>query len=160
MQIDNNAVVTLQFILTDTDGTVIHETTDDEPMVYLHGWSELIDGLERELTGKSAGDEIDITVTPDDGYGEIDPQLVQIYNRADFGDDKPEIGMERSGKDPNGEFRLLRVIAIDGDDVTVDMNHPLAGKTITFCVRIDDVRAATETEIAHGHVHAGDGHEH
>jgi len=159
MNIDNNTVVTLQFTLTDADGSTIHETTADEPMVYLHGWGELIDGLERELTGKAAGDELDITVTPDDAYGEIDSELIRVYHQDDFGDAEMTVGMELQGKDPDGNFRLLRVIKVEGDDVTVDMNHPLAGKTITFSIRIEDVREATESEIGHGHAHhSGDQH--
>lgn len=159
MNIDNNCVITLQFKLTDADGTEIHTTTPDEPMVYLHGHGELIDGLENALAGKTVGDEVEVTVTPDDGYGEPDPELIQVYPIDNFNGVEMRVGMELQGKDNEGNFRLLRVTKIEGEDVTVDMNHPLAGKTLTFAVRIDEVRAATETEIAHGHVHL-DGDEH
>jgi FKBP-type peptidyl-prolyl cis-trans isomerase SlyD len=160
MNIDNNCVVTLQFTLTDAeDGAVIHQTTANEPMVYLHGWGELIDGLEQSLHGKTAGDELEVTVTPADGYGDIDPELIRTYHKDNFGDAEMRVGMELQGKDPEGNFRLLRVIGIDGDDVRVDMNHPLAGRTLVFAVQIEAVREATESELAHGHVHPdGDDH--
>jgi FKBP-type peptidyl-prolyl cis-trans isomerase SlyD len=159
MNIDNNSVVTLQFTLTDADGTEIHATTAKEPMMYLHGWGELIDGLERALHGKQAGDALEVTVEPDDGYGDIDPELIRLYQKDDFGDADVRVGMELQGKDDEGNFQLLRVIAIEGDEVKVDMNHALAGKTLTFAVQVEAVREATETEIAHGHVHLeGDDH--
>jgi FKBP-type peptidyl-prolyl cis-trans isomerase SlyD len=159
MIIDNNTVVTLQFTLTGAEGNLIHATTAEEPMMYLHGWGELIDGLESALHGKTAGDELEATIEPDDGYGDIDPELIRVYQKDNFGDAEMRVGMELQGKDPEGNFRLLRVIKIEGDDITVDMNHPLAGKTLTFAVAIEAVREATENEIAHGHVHLdGDDH--
>ena len=160
MNIQDNAVVTLQFRLTDSEGTEIHVTTADEPMVYLHGCGELIDGLEQAMTGKAAGDEFAVEINPDNGYGDIDPELVRVFQREDFGDAEMRVGMELQGKDPDGNFRLLRVIKIEGDDITVDMNHPLAGKNLSFAITITDVRAATETEIEHGHAHAPGEHDH
>jgi FKBP-type peptidyl-prolyl cis-trans isomerase SlyD len=159
MNIENNSVVTLQYVLTDSDGNEIHATTADEPMVYLHGWGEIIDGLETALAGKRAGEELEANIEPADGYGEEDPELVSVFQKDDFGDADMQVGMELQGKDPDGNFQVLRVIKIEGDDVTVNMNHPLAGKSLKFAVRIEDVRAATETELAHGHVHMeGDEH--
>ena len=153
MKIADNTVATLQFRLTDSEGNEIHTTTDDDPMVYLHGSGELIEGLENAMAGKAAGDEFDVVIDPDNGYGDIDENLVRVFHKDDFGDADMRVGMELQGKDPEGNFRLLRVIKVEGDDVTVDMNHPLAGKTLTFSVNITDVRAATEAEIAHGHAH-------
>ena len=159
MNIDNNCVVTLQFTLTDSEGNEIHRTTSQEPMMYLHGWGELIDGLEAALVGKAAGDELEVTVTPEEGYGDPDPQLIQSYPVENFGATDLRVGMELQGKDSEGNFRLLTVTKIGNEEVTVDMNHPLAGKTLTFNVQVEDVREATESELAHGHVHL-DGDEH
>jgi FKBP-type peptidyl-prolyl cis-trans isomerase SlyD len=160
MNIDNNCVVSLQFTLTDADGTEIHKTTAEDPMVYLHGWGELIDGLERALVGKGAGDELEVTVEPNDGYGDIDPALIGVHPKTDFSDVDLHVGVELQGEDEDGELRLLRIIEIDGDEVKVDMNHPLAGKTLTFAVAVGSVREATEAEIAHGHVHVDGEHHH
>ena len=160
MNIDINCVVSLQFTLVDADGTEIHKTTADEPMVYLHGWGELIDGLEKALLGKAAGDELEVTVEPDDAYGDIDPELIRVHPKSDFGGIDLHVGIELEGEDDDGDFQLLRIIKIDGDEVTVDMNHQLAGKTLTFSVRVESIREATEAEIAHGHVHVDGEHHH
>jgi FKBP-type peptidyl-prolyl cis-trans isomerase SlyD len=120
---------------------------------YLHGWGELIDGLESALVGKTDGDEFEVTITPEAGYGDEDPNLSQVMPMDTFNGVEMREGMELQGKDPEGNFRLLRVIKIEGDNVTVNMNHPLAGKVLKFDVKVESVRAATETEISHGHAH-------
>jgi len=160
MKIDNNCVVTLHYHLSDAGGSHIDSSADDNPMVYLHGAGELIDGLENALHGKSAGDELAVTLTPDEAYGEEDPQLIRNFKMAEFNGVEMVPGMELQGKDPEGNFRLLRVVKVEGDDVTVNMNHPLCGMTLVFAVKIESVREATETELDHGHAHGPDDHEH
>jgi FKBP-type peptidyl-prolyl cis-trans isomerase SlyD len=160
MKIDNNCVVALQYHLSDADGNHIDSTSDEDPMVYLHGSGELIDGLENALQGKSAGEEFAVTLSPDEAYGHEDPELIRNYTMAEFNGVEMVPGMELQGKDPEGNFRLLRVVDVEGDDVTVNMNHPLCGMTLVFAVKIESVRQATETELAHGHAHGHDnGHE-
>lgn len=154
MKIDNDCVVTLQYHLSDAEGTHIDSSTDDDPMVYVHGSGQLIDGLENALQGKAVGDEFAVTLPPDEAYGDEDPELIQIFTMDEFNGVEMVPGMELQGKDPEGNFRLLRVIDVEGDDVTVNMNHPLCGMTLIFAVKVESVRQATETELAHGHVHA------
>jgi FKBP-type peptidyl-prolyl cis-trans isomerase SlyD len=159
MNIDNNCVVTLHYKLSDGEGNHIDESPDDDPMVYLHGGGELIDGLENALTGRATGDEFAVTIEPAEAYGDEDPELIRIFDMDEFNGTEMFPGMELQGKDPDGNFRLLRVIDVTGDKVTVNMNHPLAGLTLLFGVNIKEVRLATEAELAHGHVHE-DGDEH
>jgi FKBP-type peptidyl-prolyl cis-trans isomerase SlyD len=159
MKIDNNCVVTMHYKLSDEDGEEIYVSEENEPLSYLHGWGELIDGLEKALVDKTAGDEFEVTITPDEGYGDEDPNLLQVMPMDTFNGVEMREGMELQGKDPEGNFRLLRVIKIEDDNVTVNMNHPLAGKVLKFAVQVESVRAATETEISHGHAHTeGDEH--
>jgi FKBP-type peptidyl-prolyl cis-trans isomerase SlyD len=159
MKIDNNCVVALHYKLSDEDDEEIYVSEENEPLAYMHGWGELIDGLEKSLVGKTDGDEFEVTITPEDGYGDEDPGLIQVMPMDTFNGVEMREGMELQGKDPEGNFRLLRVIKVTGDDVTVNMNHPLAGKVLKFAVRVESVRAATETEISHGHAHVeGDEH--
>ncbi|MCP4000952.1 MAG: peptidylprolyl isomerase [Gammaproteobacteria bacterium] len=153
MNIDNNCVVTLHYNLSDEHDKLIYTSENDEALSYLHGWGELVDGLEKALTGKKANDKFQVTISPEDGYGDEDPNLIQVMPMKTFNGIEINEGMELQGEDPEGGFRLLRIIKIDGDDVTINMNHPLAGKILKFSVHIESVRAATETEIAHGHAH-------
>ena len=154
MNIDRNCVVTLHYKLIDGEGNHIDESPDDDPMVYLHGGGELIDGLENALTGRATGEEFVVTIDPADAYGDEEPELIQIFDMDEFNGVEMLPGMELQGNDPEGNFRLLRVIDVTDDKVTVNMNHPLAGLTLVFAVSIKEVRAATAAELAHGHVHA------
>jgi FKBP-type peptidyl-prolyl cis-trans isomerase SlyD len=156
MNIDNNCVVTLHYSLNDEHDKQIYNSEEEAPLSYLHGWGELIDGLEKALMGKTAGDKFEVTINPEDGYGDEDPNLVQVMPMDTFKGVEISEGMELQGEDPEGDFRLLRIIKITGDDVTINMNHPLAGQVLKFSVRIESVRAATETEIEHGHAHTDD----
>ena len=159
MNIENNCVVTLHYKLSDGDGNPVDASPEDDPMVYLHGGGELIDGLEQALTGKQVGDEFEVSIPPEQAYGDEDPELIRIFDMDEFNGIEMRPGMELQGKDPEGNFRLLRVVEVEDDKVTVNMNHPLAGMTLVFVVNITAVRAATESEIEHGHAH-GDGEDH
>ncbi|MGI9292075.1 MAG: FKBP-type peptidyl-prolyl cis-trans isomerase [Gammaproteobacteria bacterium] len=152
MNIDNNCVVTLHYKLTDDTGGEIDTSPEHEPMIYLHGGGELIDGLENALTGKAAGDSFDVTIPPEEAYGDEDPELIREFEVEFFNGVEMRPGMELQGKDPEGNFRLLRVVEVNDDKVKVNMNHPLAGLTLVFAVNIIDVRVATPDEIEQGHV--------
>ncbi len=154
MNIKENCVVSINYTLTDSDGNVL-DKTDDHPVAYLHGSGSLISGLEKVLDGKMPGDNIKITVDPDEAYGEFQPQLVQEVSIEMFdGADKVEPGMEfeAMGEDDD-ESMVIRIDSIDGDRVTINGNHPFAGMTLNFDVDVVDVREASEVEIEHGHVH-------
>ena len=160
VRIENNTVVTVGYRLLNEALEEIDTSEDGAPIVYLHGGDELLDGLEAALNGKTVGDRFTVTLQPDDAYGPEDPELIQIFPVDEFNGVEMYPGMELQGKDPDGNFRLLRVVAVDGDNVTVNMNHPLAGLVLHFELHVENVRAATEEELEHGHAHGHDGHSH
>ncbi|MFT4675507.1 MAG: FKBP-type peptidyl-prolyl cis-trans isomerase SlyD [Reinekea sp.] len=158
--IEENKVVTLQYNVQDSDGTLIDSSEANDPLVYLHGGHNIISGLESALLGKASGDEFDVVIEPLNAYGEHDEALVQVVPKSAFeGVEQIEPGMVFTADTPNGPMQLT-VTAMDGDDITIDPNHPLAGKTLHFTGSITEVRDATEEELEHGHVHGAGGHQH
>jgi FKBP-type peptidyl-prolyl cis-trans isomerase SlyD len=157
MQVAKNAVVVIDYTLTGPDGKVIDSTKGKESLPYLHGSGNLIPGLERALEGKSAGDNIKVTVAPEDAYGVRDEKLVQAVPRTAF-QGVPDIKVGMQFRSQNNA--VVTITKIDGDNVTVDANHALAGLALAFEVDIKDIRKATEEELAHGHVHGPGGHHH
>lgn len=153
MKIANNTVVTVDYRLKNEHDEEIDSSENGQAIVYLHGGDELIDALEAALEGRIPGDEVSVTLQPEDAYGEEDPELIRNFHIDDFNGVQMVPGMELQGKDPDGNFQLLRVQEVDGDQVTVNMNHPLAGMVLCFDLKVADVRAATEEELAHGHAH-------
>jgi FKBP-type peptidyl-prolyl cis-trans isomerase SlyD len=160
MSITQDQVVSIHYTLKDDAGDIIDSSPGGEPLAYLHGHGNLIPGLERELTGKHAGDKLQVTVSPADGYGEYDQALVQrVPRRALKGLANLKVGMRLEAQTGHGA-RAVTVTRIAGDLVTLDGNHPLAGKSLHFQVEVAEVRAATEAELSHGHVHGpGDHHQ-
>jgi FKBP-type peptidyl-prolyl cis-trans isomerase SlyD len=157
MQITQDAVVSIHYTLTDDAGTKL-DSSDGTPLAYLHGNGNLIPGLERELEGKSAGDKLSVKIAAADAYGEYDKSLVQrIPRRALKGVGNIRVGMQLHTQSAHG-VRAVTVTQVAGDMVTIDANHPLAGQNQKFDVEIAEVRAATEEELAHGHVHGPGGH--
>jgi FKBP-type peptidyl-prolyl cis-trans isomerase SlyD len=157
VKIAKNAVVTLEYTLTDPLGHVIDSSRGRGPMAYLHGSGGLIPGFERELEGKAAGEMFNFTVPADQAYGEKDEALIQKLPRNLF-QGAPELqeGMQFQAQTPAGR-QIITVVGFDDDTVTVDANHPLAGVPLTFDVEVLEVRDATQEELAHGHIHAGGG---
>lgn len=161
MSIAADKVVSIEYTLTDDDGEVLDTSVGDEPLVYLHGAENIVEGLEKALDGKQPGDEIDVVVEPEEGYGDYLVELVSTVDRAAFdGVDELEVGMEFEAEAPDGESQIVVVRAVDGDEVTIDANHPLAGQRLHFKVKVLDIRDASEDELAHGHPHGDDDHEH
>ncbi len=160
MTIAQNSVVTIHYTLKDDAGEVLDSSREGDPIAYLHGHGNLVAGLERELEGKNTGDKINVSVTPEHGYGEYDKKLVQqVPRRALQGIANVKVGMRLHAQTPEGP-RAVTVTRLVGDMVTIDGNHPLAGKNLNFEVEITDVRAATDEELSHGHVHGEGGHHH
>ena len=158
MQIAQDAVVLIHYTLKDDAGQTLDSSAGGEPLAYLHGNGNLIPGLERELEGKSAGDKLNVKIAAADAYGEYDKSLVQrVPRRALKGVGNLHVGMQLHTQSPHG-VRAVTVTQIAGDMVTIDANHPLAGQNLNFDVEIAAVRAATEEELAHGHVHGPGGH--
>jgi FKBP-type peptidyl-prolyl cis-trans isomerase SlyD len=160
MSITRDQVVSIHYTLRDDAGEVIDRSTEGEPLAYLHGRGQLIPGLERELTGRSAGDRLQVKIAPAEGYGEYDRELVQqVPRRALKGIGDVRVGMQLQAQTPEGP-RAVTITQLSGDMVTLDGNHPLAGKNLNFDVEVAAVRAATEEELTHGHVHGPGGHHH
>lgn len=152
--IGDNLVVTMHYTLKNDAGEVLDSSEGADPLSYLHGAGNIIPGLEAALVGKTAGDSCDVTVQPEDGYGEVLPHLVQTLSRDLFqGVDTIEVGMAFQAQAPDGSVRMVEVKDVQGDDIIIDANHPLAGQVLHFSVSIENVREATEEERAHGHVH-------
>ncbi len=155
MKIESECVVSIQFKLTGDDGAVLDASEAEEPLVYLHGSNNLIPGLENVLTGKSEGDQLEVTIQPEDGYGSNDPELVQTVPVSAFGEiEDIQPGMQFQAQNSEGQDQIITIQEIDGDEVVVDGNHPLAGQRLHFDVTVESVRKATLEEISHGHAHA------
>jgi FKBP-type peptidyl-prolyl cis-trans isomerase SlyD len=158
--ITDKKAVSIHYTLTNDAGEVLDSSAGQEPLTYLHGANNLVPGLEKQLEGKTTGDKLNAAVTPEEGYGDNDPQLIQEVPREMFsGIDNIEVGMEFHAETEDGP-QAVEVIAIEGDTVTIDGNHPLAGITLNFEVEVTDIRDATEEELTHGHVHGVGGCEH
>jgi FKBP-type peptidyl-prolyl cis-trans isomerase SlyD len=160
MSITHDQVVSIHYTLRDDAGEVIDASAAGAPLAYLHGHGNLIPGLERELTGKSAGDRLQVKIAARDGYGEYDSALVQrVPRRALKGVPDLKVGMRLQTQGAHG-VHAVTVTQVLGDMVTLDGNHPLAGKDLNFEVEIAAVREATAEELSHGHVHGSGGHHH
>ena len=161
MTIKENSAVSFHYTLTDDEGQQLDSSAGKEPLAYLHGAGNIIPGLENALTGKAVGDSMVVAVSAAEGYGEVQNELIQEVPRSAFqGVDTIEVGMQFEAQTGQGGNVPVTVTAVTDEVVTVDGNHPLAGKNLNFDVSIEDVRDATEEELAHGHVHGPGGHEH
>lgn len=147
MNIDKDSVAIIEYVLK-IENTVVDES-DGEPFAYLHGHGNIIPGLEKALLGLKAGDTFDVQISPEDGYGLYDEDLVDTLSRADFEDDI-EVGGTYIGQTEYGEEVPFTVIDLQDDSVTVDYNHALAGEQLHFTGTVKEVRAATEEELAVG----------
>ena len=160
MQVATNKAVTIHYTLTNQAGDIVDSSRDGEPLAYIHGIGALVAGLESELDGKSIGDNVAVTVQPEDGYGHKTPELIQSVPKEAFQfDGDIEVGMRFQAETDHG-VELVEVVAVDDATVTVDANHPLAGETLNFDVEIVAVRDATAEEVEHGHIHAEGGCNH
>ena len=161
MKIVKDTVVSLRYELSDASGALLEKT--DEPISYLHGgYDGIFPVVEEELHGKEAGAKFDVTMEPDDAFGEYEHDLVRVEPRNMF-PDEVAIGMQFEGGVEGGDdddYSLYTVVDVTDTEVTVDGNHPLAGKTLNFVGVVTGVRAATADELAHGHTHGEGGHHH
>ena len=160
--ISANKVATIHYTLKNGDGEVLDSSIGEDPLTYLQGHQNLVPGLEAALEGKSSGAKLSVEISAVEGYGEKDPSMIQELSRDMFGGiDTIEVGMEFHADTANGP-QVVEVIDVDGDTITIDGNHPLAGVDLHFEVEVIDVRDATENELQHGHVHGagGCGHDH
>ena len=157
MTISNDKVVSMHYTLKNTQGEVIDSSAGGDPLAYLHGHGNIIPGLENALTGKSVGDVLDVAVKPEEGYGVRDEDLMQTVERTIFGNVPDlQLGMQFQARSQEGVM-VVRVVEIDGNDITVDGNHPLAGEMLHFHVEVMDMRDATPDELELGHANGSGG---
>ncbi len=160
MIIAEKTVVAMHYKLTDDAGKTIDSSEGRDPLHYLHGAGNIVPGLEKELTGKQAGDKFEVKVAPEEGYGLRKEEMVQQVPKTAFSaDGEITIGMRFQAQTPAGA-QIFQITKIEGDTVTVDGNHPLAGQTLNFAIEVTEVREASQEEVEHGHVHGPGGHHH
>ncbi|HXJ32704.1 MAG TPA: peptidylprolyl isomerase [Candidatus Eisenbacteria bacterium] len=159
MQVARHTVVSIDYTLTNDEGEVIDTSKGAEPLSYIHGTGQIVPGLEAAMTGRGVGDSFRIRIEASEGYGERDPDLVQAAKPSQFGGETPEVGMQVRADGPDGA-QIFTIVGVEGDRVTLDGNHPLAGMPLTFDVAIVGVRAATAQEVQHGHAHGDHGKDH
>ena len=160
MKVADKKVVQMHYTLKDETGATLDSSDGRDPLAYIQGVGNIIPGLEKEMEGKATGDKINVVIAPEDAYGVRQDNLVQIVPKSGFqGDEELSKGMQVQVGTPNGEA-IATVTKIEGDDVTLDMNHPLADATLHFDVEVMEVRDATAEELEHGHVHGPGGHKH
>ena len=160
MTIKQDSVVAMHYTLRDDEGEVIDSSDGGEPLAYLHGHSNIVPGLENELTGKAVGDKIEVKVDAQNGYGEQHLELIQTVPLSAFeGVDEVKPGMQFQAETAAGP-RPVVVTNVTDSEVTVDGNHPLAGHTRHFSGEVRERRDASAEELEHGHVHGPQGHNH
>ena len=158
MKIDKDAAVTLRFKLSDHLGKLIED--NKEPMVYLHGgYGNTLPKIEEALNGQEKGFKAQLDLAAADAFGERDESLVQTIPKTQF-PPGVKVGGQLEGRGEDGQTHVFTVVKIKGPVVHLDGNHPMAGKALRFNLSVTDVRAASEEEIAHGHVHGEHGHHH
>lgn len=157
MQIGSQKAVTIEYTLKDDAGEVLDTSEGREPLTYLHGTDSIVPGLEKALDGKGEGDELEVKLAPEEAYGQRDEKLIRNMPLRRIREKRIQVGGRYPAETPEGP-RLVLVKSVNGDYATVDANHPLAGMTLHFKVKVVGVREATKEELAHGHVHGPGGH--
>ena len=159
MKVADNTAVSIHYTLTNDEGEVLDSSADGDALVFLQGSGNIISGLENALAGKTVGDKFNVRIPPEEAYGELEDGLVDVLSREMFeGIDDIQVGMQFHADVSSGSG-IVTVVHIDGDNITIDGNHPLAGVALTFDVEVVDVRPATAEELSHGHIH-GEGCHH
>jgi FKBP-type peptidyl-prolyl cis-trans isomerase SlyD len=160
-KIDEGKVVDLVYSLKNDEGEILDEADRESPFTYLHGGQQIVPGLEKALIGLMIGDKKKVVVSPEEGYGELNPELKLTVARTQFPESlEVEPGMQFEAQTPDGHGVVFTVESLEGDKVHIDGNHPLAGQTLHFEVEVLSMRDATKEELEHGHAHGPDGHHH
>jgi FKBP-type peptidyl-prolyl cis-trans isomerase SlyD len=159
MQIAHNTVVSISYELSDADGNTLEQS--DHPVIYLHGgYYGIFPAVEAALEGKRAGEGCQVTLAPEDAFGEYNAELVRVEERHLFPQDVAVGTQFEGGAEDSDEVQVYTVTELTEDKVVVDGNHPLAGQVLQFQCQVEQVRSATEEEITHGHAHGAQGHPH
>ena len=152
-KVQNDLVVTLDYKLFVED-ELLESTDDGEPIQFLQGHGQIIPGLEQAVYNLKVGDTKKVVIEPDDAYGEYDPESLEVAKKEEFSEEVPlDVGTFLDLRDDEDEVLSAQIVEADEETVTLDFNHPLAGKTLTFEITVTDLRPATEEELAHGHAH-------
>jgi len=159
MTISKDAVVTIDYKIKDSEGKVI-ESADGELLSYIQGSHTLAPGLEKALEGKESGHQMELTLPPEEAFGNRDEELIKEVSLDDFEESSEVSPGLVFHADLDGEVRFYTVVSVEGDKVVIDGNHPFADKTLTFDVTVTEVREASQEELDHGHVHGEHGHQH
>lgn len=158
MKIGKNTAVTLRYRIAEPNGKLLED--GKEPTAYLHGgYGNTFAKVEEALEGREAGYQVALDLQPADAFGERDESLVQVIPKTQF-PPGVKVGGQLEGRGEDGHTHVFTVVKIKGPEVHLDGNHPLAGKALRLNLTVMDVRAATEEELAHGHVHGAHGHHH
>ena len=158
-QVADDVIVKIEYSLA-IDGEILDSSAEEGPLEYLQGHDNLVPGLEKALTGMEIGDELKVTVEPDEGYGVYDDEAVSHIPRLEMPSDIPlEVGTELVMEDDDGSYISAVITWVGADEVKLDFNHPLAGRSLDFEIKIIGLREASAEELEHGHVHAS-GHHH
>ena len=153
IKVEDSLVVTLDYNLMVED-ELMESTDDGEPIQFIQGIGQIIPGLENALYGLRVGDKKEILIQPEDAYGEYDPESTKVVKKEEFSEEVPlDVGTFLDLSDDDGEVLSAQIIEEDEDTVTLDFNHPLAGKILQFEITVADIRPATAEELDHGHVH-------
>ena len=161
MPLKENQVVSINFTLKDNDGNVIQTTTKEEPFSFLSGNEQILPKLEENIGGMLIGSKKTVVLDPENAYGNFSESAVRTVNKSEFPEGTElKIGMGYYADTPDGKQLPFTIKNIEGENITLDFNHPLAGKTLTFEVELLNLRDATPEELSHGHVHGAGGHHH
>lgn len=159
MKIAKGSVVGVDYSLHLGDGEVVDASEPGDPLIFLQGEEQIVPGLELALEGLEVGDTKQVVVAPADGYGEHDARGVEEVPRTAFPPDfEPQVGMELTAQGADGEPMPFTIREVKLESVVIDLNHPLAGKTLHFDITVREVRTATPEELEHGHAHGPEGH--
>jgi FKBP-type peptidyl-prolyl cis-trans isomerase SlyD len=161
MKIEKDKVVSFHYALSEESGAPVEDSREREPLVIMFGHGNIIAGLEQAMAGHEAGDRFDVVVAADQAYGERREDAMQRVPKKYFRDaEHLQPGMTTVLSTKEGRQQMVTVIKVGSSVIDVDLNHPMAGKTLHFAIEVTEVRDATPEELAHGHVHGPGGHQH
>ena len=159
MTVTKDRVVSINYTLKDDDGQVLDSSEGREPLAFIQGIGAIIPGLEQALEGREQGENLAVSLTPEEAYGEYNDELIVSVPKDRFPEpEQLEVGGQVQAQTADGGVQILTVAEIGEEDVSLDANHPLAGQGLHFHVSIEEVREATQEELDHGHVHDGSDH--
>ena len=161
MPTKSNQIITISFILKDTDGNIIEATTKERPFSFISGGNQILPKLEENIGEMLIGSKRTVVLSPEEAYGVYDDTAIQEINRSEFPEDTDiQEGMTFIADAPDGQQLPFVIKSIVGENITIDFNHPLAGQTLSFDVELLTLRDATIEELSHGHAHGAGGHHH